>query len=157
MDDGRLFAEVYPALRRFAAAITTLGFDPDDLVQEAVARTLRRGKLTDLDDANRYLRRVILNLARNHHRDSARRGQILTRLRPLTALKDVYPSDFTDLSSLTVEQRAVLFLRFVENHTNSEIAALLDISEEAVRARTSRAIRALRIELEQRRTADEQA
>jgi DNA-directed RNA polymerase specialized sigma24 family protein len=68
----------------------------------------------------------------------------------------VYPSDFTDLSNLSVEQRAVLFLRFVENQVTRDIAALLDLTEDAVRARTTRAIRTLRVEFEERSPADDQ-
>ena len=41
-DDGALFARLYPGLRRFAAVCGSFDTDPDDLVQEAVARTLRR-------------------------------------------------------------------------------------------------------------------
>ncbi len=157
MDDNRLFEEIYPTLRRFAAAISPLGADPDDLVQESVARTLRHGRrLCDLDDATSFLCRVILNLARNQHRDTTRRASILNRTRPVTATSDVYPSEFVDLSALTVEQRAVLFLRFVEQRTTHDIAIMLDLREDAVRARTSRALKALRIDIEEQRTAHEQ-
>jgi len=156
MDDDALFAELYPRLRRFAAAIAAVDIDPDDLVQEAVARTLRKGPLCDLDDAALYLRRAVLNLTRNQHRDTTRRANILERTRLAIDHTDVYPSDFTDLSGLTVDQRAVLFLRFVENQSTGDIARMLDLTENAVRARASRAIKTLRIDLEERSTADEE-
>jgi DNA-directed RNA polymerase specialized sigma24 family protein len=148
MDDAGLFAELYPALRRFAAAVSGLGVDPDDLVQEAVVRTLRRGPLIELDEPATYLRRAIVNLARNQHRDSTRRGNILRTVPPPDDHVDAYPSDFVDLSNLSVEQRAVLFLKYVEHRDTDDIAALLDLSPDAVRARSSRAIRALRLELD---------
>lgn len=151
-DESRLFAEIYPTLRRFAAAVTSLDADPDDLVQEAVVRALRRGALSDLDDATSFLCRIIVNLARNHHRDTARRTAILRRSRPDTSTSDVYPSEFIDLSRLTVDQRAVVFLRFVEQATTHDIAVLLDLREDAVRSRISRALKALRIEAEEQRT-----
>ena len=156
MNDDALFAEIYPTLRRFAAAIAAVGTDPDDLVQEAVARTLRRGQLRDLDDAALYLRRTVLNLTRSQHRDTTRRADILERTLLTPAHADVYPSDFTDLSNLTVDQRAVLFLRFVENQSTRDIAGTLNLSENTVRARASRAIKALRVDLEERSTADEE-
>jgi len=148
MDDAGLFAELYPALRRFAAAVSSLGTDPDDLVQEAVARTLRRGPLSALDEPATYLRRAIVNLARTQHRDATRRGRILRAAPPPGDHVDAYPSDFVDLSSLSVEQRAVLFLKYVEHRDTDDIAALLDLSPDAVRARASRAVRALRLELD---------
>src|SRR5579871_4146878 len=39
-DDAEVFAAVYPGLRRFAAVVASTTVDPDDLVQEAVARAL---------------------------------------------------------------------------------------------------------------------
>jgi DNA-directed RNA polymerase specialized sigma24 family protein len=67
-DDDALFAAIYPGLRRWAAVCGPAEVDPDDLVQEAVARTLRTHALSDLDDAGAYLRRAIVNLAANHRR-----------------------------------------------------------------------------------------
>jgi len=152
MDDAGLFAELYPTLRRFAAAVTSLRVDPDDLVQEAVARTLRRQPLSELDEPATYLRRAIVNLSRNQHRDSGRRDRILRTAPPPGEHVDVYPSDFVDLSNLSVEQRAVLFLKYVEHRDNDDIAALLDLTPEAVRARASRGVRALRLELDRTET-----
>jgi RNA polymerase sigma-70 factor (ECF subfamily) len=148
MNDNGILAEIYEGLRRFAGAVSSLPADPDDLVQEAVLRTLRRGPLSDLHEPATYLRRVILNLARSEHRNSMSRARLLLRARPLTTHVDTYPSDFTDLSALTPEQRAVLFLRFVENQPAAAIATTLSMSEPAVRARMSRAMKALRLDLE---------
>jgi DNA-directed RNA polymerase specialized sigma24 family protein len=41
--DARLVREIYVALRRFASVVAPPGIDPDDLVQEALARRLRIG------------------------------------------------------------------------------------------------------------------
>src|SRR5205823_4802816 len=71
-DDAAVFERLYPALRRFAAATGPIETDPDDLVQEAVSRVLRRHALTDLDDPGAYLRRTIANLASNERRGFAR-------------------------------------------------------------------------------------
>jgi len=38
--DNDLIEEIYPALHRFAAVVAPRGDDPDDLVQEALVRTL---------------------------------------------------------------------------------------------------------------------
>ncbi len=147
-DDAEVFAAIYAPLRRFAAAVSNLGTEPDDLVQEAVANALRRGPLGGLDDPTTYLRRAIVNRVRNEHRDRTRRALILSAAPPPADHLDVYPSDFVDLSKLTVDQRAVLFLRFVEGRDTDEIAEVLGLSPDAVRARSSRAIRSLRLELD---------
>ena len=62
-EESQLFAELYGPLRRFAAVVGPIEVDPDDLLQEAVARVLRRRRLTDLDQPGAYLRRTIVNLA----------------------------------------------------------------------------------------------
>lgn len=50
MEESRLFAQLYPGLRRFAAVVGPTEVDPDDLAQEAVARVLRHHRLTELND-----------------------------------------------------------------------------------------------------------
>ena len=59
--------ELYGSLRRFAAVIGKWDVDPDDLVQEAYARVLRRSE-DDIDDLGPYLRRTIVNLATDERR-----------------------------------------------------------------------------------------
>jgi hypothetical protein len=48
-DDADVFASVYPALRRFAGAVRPMGSEADDLVQEALARTLAVRSLSELE------------------------------------------------------------------------------------------------------------
>src|SRR5690349_8828107 len=80
VDDAGLFATLYPSLRAFAAVTGSVDVEPDDLVQEAVARTLRNHHLVDLDDAGAYLRRAIVNLAANRRRSMARYRLAFARL-----------------------------------------------------------------------------
>jgi RNA polymerase sigma factor (sigma-70 family) len=147
MEDDELFAALYPALRRFAAVIRPVGVDPDDLVQEAVARTLARSTLSELDDAGTYLRTVIARLASNQRRDHRRRRAIVDRwVRPSDSQEDHHPSDVVEaLRGLAPDVRAVLYLRIVEGLSHEEIAQVLDVSVEAARTRYSRAIRDLRV------------
>lgn len=63
IEGSRIFADCYPALRRFSAVVGPYECDPDDLVQEAVARVLKHYRLDELDQPMAYLRRTILNLA----------------------------------------------------------------------------------------------
>lgn len=148
MDDSEVFAAVHPALRRFAAVVRPADLDVDDLLQEALARTLRRGPLSDLDDPLTYLRRVVANLASSHRRSFVRRASARRRARAgASSAPDAYSSDLADLLRLPPGQRAVLYLHVVEGLSHGEIAAHLGITPEASRARLSRGLRQLRIEL----------
>jgi RNA polymerase sigma factor (sigma-70 family) len=142
--ETRLFVQLYDSLRRFAAVVGPLEVDPDDLLQEAVARVLQRQRLTDLERPGPYLRRTIVNLAANHRRRFAIRRKALEGLGASPAYsRDVYPSDLTDLLRLAPQDRAVLYLSEVEGYRYAEIARMLDCTEAAARKRALRARRRL--------------
>jgi RNA polymerase sigma-70 factor (ECF subfamily) len=149
LDDAGLFATIYPSLRAFAAVTGPVDVEPDDLVQEAVARTLRNHRLIDLDDAAAYLRRAIVNLASNRRRSAARFRLAFARLdRVEEGIAPEYASDMADLLRLDPEARGLLFMIEVEGHSYAEAAAVLGITEQAARARAIRARRRLRAEVE---------
>jgi RNA polymerase sigma-70 factor (ECF subfamily) len=66
------------------------------------------------------------------------------RIEELAASSELRERLATALDGLVVEQRDVLRLRVVEGRPYSEVARELGISEQTARARTSRALRALR-------------
>ena len=73
-DDGAgEFAKLYEPLRRFASVVRSPDMDADDLVQEALVRTLALQPLAELDDPAAYLRTVIVRLASNQRRTAGRR------------------------------------------------------------------------------------
>lgn len=147
--DAELFEELYPGLRRFAAAVAPRETDPDDLVQEAVARTLRNHSLSELDEPGAYLRRTIANLASNERRGFARWRVAVAKVgRTEDGRVAEYDSDLSDLMRVPPEGRAVLYLVEVEDRSYAEAGALLGITEEAARARASRARKRLRMDLE---------
>lgn len=143
-EDERRFAAVYPAVRRFASAVGPPGVDPDDLVQEALARALRRGSLADVENLVGYLQTTVLNLARNHRRSWVRAVRAVDRIGGNGHSIDVYPSDLADLMRLPPETRAVLYLVEVEGCSFAEVGSVLGLTTEAARARASRARHALR-------------
>lgn len=148
--DDDLFERLYPRLRKWAAVIGPPGVDPDDLVQEAVARALRNHSLSELDDPGAYLRRTIVNLASNHRRGVMRWRRAAARMgRDDEDRQPEYSSDLADLMRLSADARAVLYLVVVEGESYAEAAAVLGISEDAARARASRARRRLRLDLEE--------
>jgi RNA polymerase sigma-70 factor (ECF subfamily) len=143
-DDARLFAGLYEPLRRFAGVVAPIEIEPDDLLQEAVARVLRRQRLADLDDPGAYLRRTMVNLASNQRRSFAIRRRALVRLAAETAPDPViYPSDLSFLLELPPAERAVLYLTEVEGMQYADAGRLLGCSETAARKRAQRGRRRL--------------
>lgn len=145
--ERQTFARLYPQLRRFAAAAAAVDIDPDDLVQTALAQALSGGPLSRFDSPEAYLRRAIVNLASNERRRLGRRRRTIrytTGWSEHTA--DTYPSDLTELSSLSPSTRALLYLREVEGRGYDEIATMLGVTAASARATASRALRRLRAE-----------
>lgn len=143
-EESRLFAELYTSLRRFAAVVGPIEVDPDDLLQEAVARVLRRHRLTDLDQPGAYLKKTMVNLASNHRRSMARERRALFRFGASAhSGKDAYPSDVNELLGLSPGERAVLYLSEVEGYRYAEIGRMLGCSEAAARKRAMRGRRRL--------------
>jgi RNA polymerase sigma factor (sigma-70 family) len=144
-DDAEVLAAVYPGLRRFAGAVRPLGVEADDLVQEALARTLAARSLSELEHPEAYLRTAIVRVAINEQRSRRRRA---ARDAPSAGREsgraDAYPSDLADLWLLSARERAVLFLTVVERRSYREAADVVGCSEPAARQMASRALRSLR-------------
>jgi DNA-directed RNA polymerase specialized sigma24 family protein len=157
LDDGEIFAELYPSLRRFAAVVRPAEEDADDLVQEALVRTLSVCQLSELDEPAAYLRKAILRIASNRRRSLGRRRRWLMATQTLTPTSYVpaYPSALDDLRRLDAGERAVLYLSVVEGRQYREIASILGCSEGAARARASRATRRLRTALSDQEPTDD--
>lgn len=143
-DDARWFADAYPALRRLAAVVAPSDLDPDDLLQDALVRVLRRGSLQDLDAPMAYLRRTMVNLAANHRRSKGRERRATGRLTVVSATTNRYPSDLADLEGLAPPDRAVLYLADVERVAGDELAAALGCGASTARSRLARARRRFR-------------
>ena len=138
--DATLFSRLYPGLRRFAAACSLAHQDPDDLVQEALARALTRGPLRTLNSPDAYLRTAIRNQIKNELRSRERGGRASRRLGAAATVVDTYPSDLSALAHLTVDERAVLFLVDIESTPRDATARLLGWS----RSKTDRRLRSAR-------------
>ena len=149
LDDTGWFDAAYPSLSRFAGAVRPVGVDPDDLVQEALARTLATRSFDSLDDPIADLRTAIVRIASNIARGRRRDRDRVARLgRRADELVELYPSDLADLMRVSPRARAVLFLVYIEDRPYRDAASILGCSENAARAVASRAIRQLRRELQ---------
>ena len=169
-DDAEVFASVYGRLRRFASVVRSPDMDPDDLVQEALVRTLAKSRLIDLDDPVAYLRGTnglfamverrhryefgttreqLGKLAVTQRRNAALNPNALLRA-PLSLeeyLNARLIADVQDLRHLDGKDRAAVYLAVVEMRPHSEIAEVLGCTEQASRARLTRALAHLRVEL----------
>ena len=82
LDEGEreIIEALYQPLRRYAGVVGSVDVDPDDLVQEAFLRVLRKGPLSGLANPGAYLRRTIVNIASNERRRLGRLRGVLPRL-----------------------------------------------------------------------------
>ncbi|MGN6695844.1 MAG: RNA polymerase sigma factor [Aquihabitans sp.] len=149
-DDGELFRSICPALHRLACVVCPPERDPEDLVQEALVRTLRRGPLVELDAPLAYLRRAVVNLAANERRSLGRLRKAQPRLAAAETHEDpAYPSDVALLLELGPLDRAAVWLSAIEGQTAAHIGQILGCSPEAARTRISRANKRLRTLLDE--------
>jgi DNA-directed RNA polymerase specialized sigma24 family protein len=148
--DEALFLSLYPAIARIARAAAPSGVDADDLIQDALANVLSRGRLSDLDDAGKYLSRAVINLAKNARRASAYSARLAERSAPPVGVGDPDPFQLEILDVLAPLDRTVVYLSVVEGLSLREIAEQLGLSHANARQRYSRAIKRLRRSITER-------
>lgn len=146
--ERELITSLYPSLRKIAAVAGSVDVEPDDLVQEALMRTLRRGPLSDLDNALAFLQKTIVNLASNQRRSLSRRRKALGRLFTEEGWVPSYPADIEAILDLPPRQRAILYLVEVEDVPYAEAAERLGMTTVAARAMANRARKRARAGLE---------
>jgi DNA-directed RNA polymerase specialized sigma24 family protein len=144
MGDVEVFEALYPGLCRFAAAVRPIGIDTEDLVQEALARTLAVRTLSSIEEPQAYLRTAMIRIAANLARGSRRARARASRGDGAAAARDDYPSDLDDLMRTEPRARAILYLTIVEGEPYRTAAAIVGCSESAARTIASRALHDLR-------------
>lgn len=135
----------------FAFLLAGNRHDAEDLVQQALLRTAARWSAARQSPAG-YSRTVLLNLVRDQWR--ARRRRHAETLSPdLTALPSGMDAAAAVLDRqlllracrrLPLQQRAVLVLRFWEDRSVAETAAVLGCTAGTVKSHTHRALARLR-------------
>jgi RNA polymerase sigma-70 factor (sigma-E family) len=135
-----------PALLRFGHVLTGSRDAAADLVQDALERTgLAWSRVVRKDDPEGYVRRVMVN--RNVSTWRRRRRESLVAATPDTAYEPMARHDaaiWQELASLPPRQRAVIVLRYYEDLTEAQTAAVLGCSVGTVKSQTSKALAALR-------------
>jgi RNA polymerase sigma-70 factor (sigma-E family) len=147
-----------PAVLRFAAVLAGDRAVAEDLAQEVLVRAYSRwDTIGCLDRPEFYVRKMVLNEFLSWRRRSVRQipvgggaGEPAGRA-PDPA--DVYAERqalLAELGKLPRRQRAVLVLRYYEDRDDAEIAELLGCTAGTVRGYASRALAALRVEMDPR-------
>jgi RNA polymerase sigma-70 factor (sigma-E family) len=155
LDSGsleRLLGDRRQHLMRAAVALTGSRADAEDLLQAALERVLRHPRRVQAD-LEGYLRRTLYNLAadgwRARRRWRVRLAELSAQARQSATSEDVAAVDLRDalvrlLQQLPPRQRAVIVLRYWEQCTEAETAALLGCPEGTVKSAASRGLRRLR-------------
>jgi RNA polymerase sigma-70 factor (sigma-E family) len=138
----------YPGVVRLAWLLTGEPTICEDVVQDAFGQLLPR--FNDVANPSAYLRSIVVNGCRQRFRRSTREAR---RLRLISARVDEHTTDRPDeladaLSRLPDRQRAAVVLRYWADLPEAEIAALLAVRPSTVRTLVSRALAALREEIE---------
>ena len=148
----RLLDERGQHLLRAAVALAGSRADGEDLLQAALERLVRNWHRVQTDPEG-YLRRTLYHLAADGWRARGRWRVRLAEFRAQALAEpgggDVAAVDVRDelvrlLHRLPPRQRAVIVLRYWEQRTEAETAALLGCSEGTVKSAASRGLRRLR-------------
>jgi RNA polymerase sigma-70 factor (sigma-E family) len=147
---GRFVAARGRALCRTAYLLTGDWQVGEDLVQEALTRTyLRRRTLRSAEVLEPYARKVLVSLFLSSRR------RLWHRELPFASVPDRVSTDLLEaaedrrglwpaLQELSPQQRAVLVLRYFEDLTEADIAAVLGCSPGAVKTHAARGLDRLR-------------
>ncbi len=143
------------ALLRYAHVLTGDSHRAEDLVQSALASCYRHWRRIGSVEAERYVRRAVLNAYLSWWRRPVRRHE--TSVDDVTPLLDARRSalaadaglDVRDevwraLAQLPPRQRAVIALRYFEDLTEVEAATTLHVSVGTIKSQHAKAMRTLR-------------
>lgn len=139
----------------FAFAARRIGRDDaEDVVADVFVTAFRSMPAALLDD-DAQARPWLFRVVRNRLISRARHDAVVQRRAPLLVSPAASPSAHDQgadelweaLAQLPERQRLALELRFVEDLDVPSVAALLDVTEEAARALTHRALKQLRQQL----------
>lgn len=139
------YRELRLPLLRLAFLLTGSRETAEDLVQSAFASAQPRWHR--IDDQPAYLRRSVVNLAKDGQRREFRRRRLLRpEPEPVTAIPEL-DETWALVRRLPVAQRAVVVLHYYEDLALVEISHLLDRPASTVRSDLRRALDRLRKDL----------
>ncbi|HVL89243.1 MAG TPA: sigma-70 family RNA polymerase sigma factor, partial [Actinomycetota bacterium] len=145
------FASQYDDLRRFGFVLSGDWSIADDLVQEAFVRICSRPRRVEREGFPAYARRTMVNLWRTAlvrirlERRHATDGDRLTA--PDSGSVAGNDQVWQAVMALSPQQRAVVALRYYEDMSEADIAAVLGVSLGAVKKQLNRAKEKMRATL----------
>ncbi len=141
----RAYRQNAVGLVRFATALVGPN-DAPDVVSAAILSCFTSPAWESVLNVEAYLYRAVLNQARSHHRSSQRRErrERLAASPALVAEREVRDDVWAAVERLSLRQRAVTVLTYVDDLTVTEVASRLGISDGAVRRHLARARAQLR-------------
>jgi RNA polymerase sigma-70 factor (ECF subfamily) len=145
--DERAFAACYErhgrALWSYVYRVTGRAADADDIAQDAFCRLLQAsvGDLTD-EDLRRYVFRIASNLMADRWRRAQVEASWLDRLRGISSAHT--PPEYDDsvsreFAALKPQDRALLWLAYVEGESHQDIADALGLARGSIKVMLSRA------------------
>ena len=146
---GEFVTEALPGLLRFGYVLTGDPREAEDLVQEALARSLRRWRWVRGEDAVPYVRRAMINTHISRWRGWQARVYLGGCPDGCADDPGLRRSEEWDLmrralARLPVRQRTVLVLRYYEDLPDATIAELMGCAPATVRSQAARGLAALR-------------
>lgn len=150
-----MYAEHSTSATRLAFLLTGDRELAQDLVHDAFIRTAGRFQhLRSSGSFGPYLKRVVVNLSRDHFRRKAVEKRSLDRVRAGVPdrVEGHDPSDRSSLmpalAQLPYRQRVAVVLRYYEDMTESQVAEAMNVSARAARSLLSRGMATLRTLME---------
>jgi RNA polymerase sigma-70 factor (sigma-E family) len=144
-----LFDRHYAPLCRLAYVILGDGPVAEEIVMEAMLKTFTGwGRIRDLDRADAYLRRTVVNLCRSKIRRKLIEGRVNRVSHQRDELKQPsWDPERHETSRIVLEavrrlperQRATVVLRYFEDLAEADIAEILDCSVGTVKSQLSKA------------------
>ncbi len=149
-------------LLRFAYLMTGSQDAAEEALQSALTKACEHwSRVRRMADPDAYVRRMIVNAHVSWWRRFSRRESPVAEVRgvdpagdPIASVSEV-DAVWQLTASLPTRQRAAVVLRFYEDLSYREIAAVLQCPESTARSHIHRALAALRKQIEQREDDDE--
>lgn len=151
-----------PALVRFAYLVTGSKDAADEAVQTALTKACEHwGRISRTSDQDAYVRRMIVNAHISWWRKFRKRESSVAVVHQSAYVDDpattVAETDavWQLCQTLPTRQRAAVVLKYYDDLTYPEIAAVLDCPEATVRSYIHRALAALRRTIDDQEDSDE--